>query len=163
MNNWMSEPFDYPDKTWDRGKVLDDEALANVARFERYRDVDGDGIPYRTLPGTKNPKGTYFTRGSGHDEAAKYTEKPDDYVRNMDRLVKKWETAKTLVPAPVVDDTDGAEVGLIAYGSSHWAVIEARDQLAAAGVRTAYCLLRAYPFHSDVIRFLSRYPVSYTH
>ena len=157
MNNWMSEPFDYPDRTWDRGKVLDDESLANVARFERYRDVDGDGIPYRTLPGTKNPKGTYFTRGSGHDEAAKYTEKPDDYVRNMDRLVKKWETAKTLVPAPVVDDTEGAEVGLIAYGSSHWAVIEARDQLAAAGVRTAYCLLRAYPFNADVTKFIQRY------
>ena len=157
MNNWMSEPFDYPEKTWDRGKVLDDEALANVTKFERYRDVDGDGIPFRTLPGTKNPKGTFFTRGSGHDEAAKYTEKPEDYVRNMDRLVKKWETAKTLVPAPVVHDTDGAEVGLIAYGSSHWAVLEARDQLAAAGVATAYCLLRAYPFHAEVVKFVQRY------
>src|SRR5258705_248027 len=143
MNNWMSDTFQYPTQAWDRGKVLDDEALAKVAKFERYRDVDGDGIPYRTLPGIKNPKGTFFTRGSGHDEAAKYTEKPDDYVRNLDRLAKKWETARTLVPAPVIEDTDGAEVGLIAYGSSHWAVIEARDQLAAAGVKTAYCMLRA--------------------
>jgi len=157
MNNWMSEPFEYPTKAWDRGKVLDDQALANVAKFERYRDLDGDGIPYRTLPGTKNPKGTFFTRGSGHDEAAKYSEKPDDYVRNMDRLVKKFEHARTLMPAPMITEADGAEVGILAYGSSHWAVIEARDQLAQAGVRTAYCLLRAYPFHADVAKFVARY------
>jgi len=156
MNNWMSEPFDYPEQPWDRGKVLDDEALANVAKFERYRDVDGDGIPFRTLPGTRNPKGTFFTRGSGHDEAARYTEKPEDYTRNMDRLAKKWETARSLVPAPVIADAD-AEVGLIAYGSSHWAVIEARDQLAAAGIPTAYCLLRAFPFNADVTRFIEKH------
>jgi len=157
MNNWMSEPFDYPERAWDRGKVLDDQALAGLAKFERYRDVDGDGIPYRTLPGTKNPKGAYFTRGSGHDEAARYTEKPEDYQRGMDRLAKKWETARGLVPAPAIEDAEGAEVGLIAYGSSHWAVVEARDQLAAAGVRTGYCLLRAYPFNADVTRFVARY------
>jgi 2-oxoglutarate/2-oxoacid ferredoxin oxidoreductase subunit alpha len=157
MNNWMSDPFDYPEKPWDRGKVLDDQALAALPKFERYRDVDGDGIPYRTLPGAKNPKGAYFTRGSGHDEAARYTEKPEDYQRLMDRLAKKWETARTLMPAPVIEDTDGAEVGLIAYGSSHWAVIEARAQLAAQGVKTAYCMLRAYPFNTDVSKFIARY------
>jgi 2-oxoglutarate ferredoxin oxidoreductase subunit alpha len=126
MNNWMSDPFSYPEKPWDRGKVLDDAALAKIAKFERYRDVDGDGIPYRTLPGSKDWKGTYFTRGSGHDEAARYTEDPNAYVRNMDRLKRKLETARTLVPVPEVVSTNGAEIGLIAYGSSHWAVIEAR-------------------------------------
>src|SRR6185369_3913539 len=130
MNNWMSDPFTYPEKAWDRGKVLDDEALAKVAKFERYRDVDGDGIPYRTLPGAKDWKGTYFTRGSGHDEAARYTEDPNAYVRNMDRLKRKLETARTMVPVPEVFPTNGAEIGLIAYGSSHWAVVEARAELA---------------------------------
>jgi 2-oxoglutarate ferredoxin oxidoreductase subunit alpha len=161
MNNWMSDPFVYPDKPWDRGKVLDDESIAKLQKFERYRDVDGDGIPYRTLPGIKDPRGIYFTRGSGHDEAAKYTEKPEDYARGMDRLVAKWNTARDLVPAPVIENVDGAEVGLIAYGSSHWAMIEARDQLAKVGVRTAYCLIRALPFNADVAKFLARYPRVY--
>ena len=161
MNNWMSEPFVYPEKPWDRGKVLDDQALERVAKFERYRDVDGDGIPYRTLPGVKSQKGTYFTRGSGHDAAARYSEKPEDYAGNMDRLLTKWDTARTLVPAPVIEHTEGAEIGLIAYGSTHWAMIEARDQLAAAGVRTSYCLVRALPFHADLARFIARYPRIY--
>src|SRR6266850_4107413 len=111
MNNWMSDPFPYPDKPWDRGKVLDDTALANLEKFERYRDVDGDGIPYRTLPGGRDWKGAYFTRGSGHDEQARYTEDPEVYQRNMDRLAKKFETARTLVPKPVVEEDAGAEVG----------------------------------------------------
>src|SRR5205823_8687517 len=135
MNNWMSEPFPYPEKPWDRGKVLDDDALAKLPKFERYRDVDGDGIPYRTLPGSKDWKGTYFTRGSGHDEAARYTEDPQAYVRNMDRLKKKLMTARGLVPAPEVSSLAATDVGLIAFGSSHWAVIEARVQLANAGVK----------------------------
>src|SRR6185436_18716528 len=137
MNNWMSEPFAYPDKPWDRGKVLDDDALAKVAKFERYRDVDGDGIPYRTLPGSRDWKGTFFTRGSGHDEAARYTEDPHAYVRNMDRLRRKLDTARELVPHPEVV-AQGGEVGLIAYGSSHWAVLEARAELAATGLETSY-------------------------
>src|SRR5262249_3205911 len=123
MNNWMSDPFAYPERAWDRGKVLDDAALAQVARFERYRDVDGDGIPYRTLPGAKDWKGTYFTRGSGHDEAARYTEDPQAYVRNMDRLKRKLLTARTLVPPPEVSPGAQAEVGLIAFGSSHPAML----------------------------------------
>jgi len=161
MNNWMSDPFVYPDKPWDRGKVLDDESIAKLVKFERYRDVDGDGIPYRTLPGIKDQKGTYFTRGSGHDEAARYTEKPEEYARGMDRLLTKWNTARSLVPAPIVEHVDGAEVGLIAYGSSHWAMIEARDQLANVGVRTSYCLVRALPFNADVAKFLAQYPRIY--
>jgi 2-oxoglutarate ferredoxin oxidoreductase subunit alpha len=161
MNHWMSDPFPYPEKPWDRGKVLDEAALARLAKFERYRDVDGDGIPWRTLPGVKDWKGSYFTRGSGHDEGARYTEKPEDYARVMDRLVRKWETAKSLVPAPVIEHEDGAEVGLVAYGSTHWAMIEARDQLRAAGIRTGYCLVRALPFNADLARFVARYPRVY--
>ena len=157
MNNWMSDPFSYPEKAWDRGKVLDDEALAKVTKFERYRDVDGDGIPYRTLPGSKDWKGTYFTRGSGHDEAARYTEDPNAYVRNMDRLKRKLETARTLVPVPEVFSTNGAEIGLIAYGSSHWAVIEARAELAAAGVRTSYMRVRGLPLPASVAEFVKQY------
>src|SRR5438874_7627291 len=116
MNNWMSEPFPYPEKPWDRGKVLDDDALAKLPKFERYRDVDGDGIPYRTLPGSRDWKGTYFTRGSGHDEAARYTEDPAAYVRNMDRLKRKLQTARTLVPAPEIHGASGsgaADVALV--------------------------------------------------
>jgi 2-oxoglutarate ferredoxin oxidoreductase subunit alpha len=157
MNNWMSEPFTYPEKSWDRGKVLDDVALAKVTKFERYRDVDGDGIPYRTLPGAKDWKGTYFTRGSGHDEAARYTEDPNAYVRNMDRLKRKLETARTMVPVPEVFSTNGAEIGLIAYGSSHWAVIEARAELAASGVRTSYMRVRGMPLPASVAEFVKQH------
>jgi len=157
MNNWMSDPFVYPDKPWDRGKVLDDTALAKLAKFERYRDVDGDGIPYRTLPGSKDWKGTYFTRGSGHDEAARYTEDPNAYVRNMDRLKRKLETARTLVPVPEVFSTSGAEIGLIAFGSSHWAVVEARAELAASGIRTSYMRVRGMPLPASVAEFVKQH------
>jgi 2-oxoglutarate ferredoxin oxidoreductase subunit alpha len=154
MNVWMSDPFRYPDKTWDRGKILAAEDLARIGKFERYRDVDGDGIPYRTLPGTDHPLAGYFTRGSGHDEQAKYTENADTYARVMDRLAKKYETARTLVPAPVVERAPGAEIGILAFGSSHWAVVEARDILAAEGLKTNYLLLKAIPFSKEVRSFL---------
>jgi 2-oxoglutarate ferredoxin oxidoreductase subunit alpha len=158
MNMWMSDPFPYPEQPWDRGKVLTDEQLAKLPKFERYRDADGDGIPYRTLPGlVRDPKGAYFTRGSGHDEAARYTESPEVYARNMDRLVKKLDTARSLVPPPVVEDEPKAEVGLIAFGSTHGAMIEARDELRAKGVATGYLLLKALPFTAHLERFLMRY------
>jgi 2-oxoglutarate ferredoxin oxidoreductase subunit alpha len=157
MNNWISEPFDYPDKPWDRGKVLGDAELEKLERFERYADPDGDGIPYRTVPGTRNWKGAYFTRGSGHDAAARYTENPQAYVEVMDRLRRKLDTARTLLPAPELAETPGAEVGLIAYGSSHWALVEARDQLAAAGVPTSYLRVRALPLAAAVHDFVSRH------
>jgi len=156
MNNWMSDPFPYPEGTWNRGKVLGDAELAQMPRFERYRDVDGDGIPFRTLPGTRDPKGVYFTRGSGHNEAAQYTEKPEDYQRGMDRLAKKFETARTLVPEPVIED-QGRAAGIIAYGSTHWAVVEARDQLRESGLALDYLLLKALPFPSAVADFVSRH------
>ncbi|MEO5987603.1 MAG: 2-oxoacid:acceptor oxidoreductase subunit alpha [Candidatus Eisenbacteria bacterium] len=157
MNNWMSDPFEYPERPLDRGKVLDDEALAKVEKFERYRDVDGDGIPYRTLPGTRDWKGAYFTRGSGHDEAARYTENPEAYMRGLDRLKKKYDTARNLVPMPESLEAPGAEIGIIAFGSSHGAVLEARDQLLAAGIATSYLRIRALPFHESVAEFVRRH------
>jgi 2-oxoglutarate ferredoxin oxidoreductase subunit alpha len=154
MNTWMSDPFRYPDKPWDRGKVLDAEALAAVGTFERYRDRDKDGIPYRTLPGTDHPLAGYFTRGSGHDERALYTENPETYKRVMDRLARKYETARLFVPAPVVERAAGASIGILGFGSSHWAIVEARDRLAAEGLLTNYLLLKAIPFTGDVRSFL---------
>ncbi len=157
MNNWMSEPFEYPDKPWDRGKVLTDAELEKIAKFERYKDVDGDAIPYRTVPGTKNWKGTYFTRGSGHDEQARYTENPQAYVTVLDRLRRKMENARTLVPAPEVREAKGASVGVIAYGSSHWAMLEAVDELAAQDVPVSYLRVRALPLSPDVHAFVKKY------
>src|SRR6185437_1142777 len=129
MNNWMSEPFEYPEKPLVRGKVLNAEQLTELGGFARYKDVDGDGIPYRTLPGTDHPAAAYFTRGSGHNEKALYTEKPHDYQNLMERLNRKFETARTLVPAPVVVQTGKSKIGLIAYGTSDFAVAESRDQM----------------------------------
>ena len=154
MNVWMSEPFRYPEKPWDRGKVLDAEDLASMATFERYRDKDGDGVPYRTLPGTDHPLAGYFTRGSGHDEKAAYTENAETYARVMDRLAKKYETARSSVPPPVLDRAPGAEVGILGFGSSHWGIVEARDLLSADGLKTSYLLLKAIPFTSDVRSFI---------
>ena len=157
MNVWMSDPFRYPDKPWDRGKVLSAADLERLGKFERYRDVDGDAIPYRTLPGTPHPLAAYFTRGSGHDEQARYTESAEVYPRLMDRLARKFETARGLVPAPTIDAVPGAEVGLIAFGSTHHAMREARDVLRQDGLQTSYALVRAYPFSKEVRRFVESY------
>ena len=159
MNMWMSYPFKYPEHPPDRGKVLDAETVKRLgAEWGRYKDVDGDGIPYRTIPGTGMP--SYFTRGSGHNERGQYSERPDDYQRNVDRLARKHETAKKFVPEPIVEDAE-AEIGIVAYGSSHWAVIETRAQLEEAGIKTAYMRVRAYPFPAEVDAFLARYPRVY--
>jgi 2-oxoglutarate ferredoxin oxidoreductase subunit alpha len=157
MNTWMADPFEYPAAPPDRGKVLDAASVrAFGAAWGRYKDVDQDGIPWRTLPGTGTPG--FFTRGSGHNEHAQYSEHPDDYVRNMDRLAHKFETAKTLMPPPVVQIDPGASVGIIAFGSSHWAVEEARDQLREeAGLTTSYLRLRAYPFTPETDDFIRRH------
>ncbi|HZI89268.1 MAG TPA: 2-oxoacid:acceptor oxidoreductase subunit alpha, partial [Candidatus Polarisedimenticolia bacterium] len=154
MNTWMSEPFRYPEKPWDRGKVLDADALAKVAAFERYRDLDKDGVPYRTLPGTDHPMAGYFTRGSGHDERAHYTENPETYTRVMDRLAKKYETVRASVPAPVIERAPGAEIGILGFGSSHWGIVEARERLREEGLSLSYLLLKAIPFSSEVKAFL---------
>jgi 2-oxoglutarate/2-oxoacid ferredoxin oxidoreductase subunit alpha len=157
MNNWMSDPFPYPEKPIHRGKVLSKEDLERLGGFERYRDVDGDGIGYRTLPGTDHPAAAYFTRGTGHNEKARYSERSDDWERNLDRLTRKLETARSVLPAPV-EEGQGARVGIVAYGSSHFAILEARDQLRReAGIETDYLRVRAYPFSHEVESFVKRH------
>ena len=158
MNNWMADPFDYPTKPIKRGKVLSAEDLERLGGFARYKDVDGDGIGYRTLPGTNHPQGAYFTRGSGHNEKAQYTEREDDYVNNLDRLARKFETMRTHVPAPVVEYNAKAKVGLIAFGTSHYGVEESRDQLQSEyGIETSYMRLKAYPFNKELSEFIHRH------
>lgn len=154
MNNWMSEPFTYPTKALDRGKVLNAEDLEKLGKFERYRDLDGDGIPYRTLPGTDHPLAAYFTRGSGHNEKAAYTERPEDYVNLMDRLNKKYQTARKHVPAPVLTENKKAKVGIIAFGSSDPAVLESLEQLSASNLEAAYLRIRALPFTDELKNFV---------
>ena len=156
MNSWMSEPFEYPEKPISRGKVLTAQQLEELGGFARYKDVEGDGIPYRTLPGTDHPAAAYFTRGSGHNEKALYTERPDDYENNMLRLARKFETARTLVPKPIFQGTGRQKVGIIAFGTSHWAVMESRDQLERESqLPTDYLRIRAYPFTSDIHDFVA--------
>jgi 2-oxoglutarate ferredoxin oxidoreductase subunit alpha len=162
MNNWMSEPFAYPEKPLNRGKVLTAEDLTKLGGFARYKDVDGDGVGYRTLPGTDHPMAAYFTRGSGHNEKAQYTERPDDYFNNMERLSKKFETARSLVPRPEVVQTGKSKIGLIAFGSSDFATRESRDQLRKEyGLETDYLRLRAYPFSREVHEFVASHDTVY--
>jgi 2-oxoglutarate ferredoxin oxidoreductase subunit alpha len=158
MNDWMCPELEW-DESYrpDRGKVLSARQLAEATNFYRFLDVDGDGIPYRTLPGV-HPRGSYFVRGSGHDRFGRYTEDSDAYVDVVDRLRKKWETAAALVPAPVIRRHKKAtDVGIIATGSSDPAVLEALDQLAAKGIYVNYCRIKAFPFGKKVTRFLERH------
>jgi len=162
MNNWMSEPFDYPEKPLARGKILNAQQLEAAGGFARYKDVDGDAIPYRTLPGTPHPKAAYFTRGSGKNVDAKYTERPEDYEYNMRRLARKFETAKTYVPKPVLEASGNHKVGIIAFGSSHVAVMESRDQLARESkIETDYLRVRAYPLTQEVEDFVAGHETIY--
>ncbi|MCC6277933.1 MAG: 2-oxoacid:acceptor oxidoreductase subunit alpha [Oligoflexia bacterium] len=153
MNQWVSDKFKPSDKPLDRGKVLDAAGLSKAGTFGRYRDVDGDGICYRTLPGTDHPMASYFVRGSGHNEDAKYTEKADDYARLMDRLKKKYATAKNYVPKSVTQLDSGAKVGILAYGSTDLVIPEVRELLKAQGLKTSYLRLRALPFGDEVTQF----------
>ncbi len=162
MNDWM-----VPELTWDddyrpdRGKVLGPEELAEMERFVRYLDVDGDGIPYRTLPG-EDPKGAYFTRGSGHNKYGGYTEDSDEYQEILDRLLVKWDTAKTLVPDAILSKSaHDTKLGVIAYGSSDGAVIEARDRLHELGIHVNYLRSRAFPFTEEVVEFLHAHETIY--
>jgi 2-oxoglutarate ferredoxin oxidoreductase subunit alpha len=155
MNTWMAQPFEYPTRPIKRGKLLDADTLKRVGEFARYRDVDGDGIPYRTIPGDGMP--AYFTRGSGHNDKAQYSERAEDYSKNLDRLARKFETARTLVPKPDVDMQATGTVGIIAYGTTHWAIVESRDQLSnEAQLTTSYLRLKAYPFTPDVFEFIDQ-------
>ena len=160
MNNWMSDPFEYPKEPINRGKVLSKEDLDRLGGFARYQDVDGDGIGYRTLPGTEHPAAAYFTRGTGHNEKSGYSERPDDFEKNMERINKKFETARSFVPRPelISNGKSKSEIGIIAYGTSHWAIIEARDQLRDEyNIEADYLRLKAYPFSREVHEFIEQH------
>ena len=158
MNNWMSDPFPYPTTPIKRGKVLSKEDLDKLGGFARYKDVDGDGIGYRTLPGTSHPNAAYFARGSGHNERAQYSERADDFENNMERLNRKFETARSFVPRPEIIKGNNAKIGIIGYGTSHWGITESRDQLRAEyGIETDYLRLRAYPFTREVHDFVEQH------
>jgi 2-oxoglutarate ferredoxin oxidoreductase subunit alpha len=161
MNQWMTRPFDYPAQPMDRGKVLTEEDLTRLGGFARYKDVDGDGIGWRTLPGNDHPRAAYFTRGTGHNEYAGYSERPDDWEKNMARLGRKFETARKLVPAPVEGRVPGAEVAIIGFGSTDPAIGEARARLKKRGLATSYLRLRALPLAEAVKDFVAAHPRVY--
>jgi 2-oxoglutarate/2-oxoacid ferredoxin oxidoreductase subunit alpha len=158
MNNWMTEPFEYPEIPMDRGKVLWDGDLERL-EFEwgRYKDIDGDGIPYRTLPGNKHPRSGYFTRGTGHTEFARYSEDPEVWKQGLDRLKKKFETARKMLPAPVVETMEDARLGIIGWGSTDPAIQEARFYLEQKGLKTDYMRVRALPFSEQVGEFINQH------
>jgi 2-oxoglutarate/2-oxoacid ferredoxin oxidoreductase subunit alpha len=156
MNNWMSDGFKYPDTPINRGKRLTPELLKKLGEWGRYKDLDGDGIPYRTVPGDGMP--AYFARGSGHNAKGQYSERPDDYVDNMDRLSRKFETARKFVPRPEVEKVAGAKIGFIGYGTSHWAIAESLDQLREeTDVKVSYFRLRGYPFNEELTKFIDEH------
>ncbi len=157
MNNWMSDAFKYPTRPFRRGKVLTRERIEELGgKWGRYADVDGDGIPWRTLPGTEHAFASYFTRGSGHDAQARYSERPEDYKATVDRLRKKYETARDYVPQPVVERREGAKIAFIAYGTSDFSIQEARHQLRAErGIETSYMRLRALPLPRELASFVA--------
>ncbi len=156
MNVWMSRQFDYPDQPLDRGKILSAEDLEKIESFARYRDVDGDGITYRTLPGNDHPGSAWFARGTGHNEDALYSEDPDDWEANFERLWRKIDSAAQLVPDPVLRESKDAEIGMIAFGSTDPAVLEAQDSL-EKHLPCSYLRLRAVPFNNRVEEFLQKY------
>ena len=164
-NQWMSEPFEYPDEPMDRGKLLweeDFEAFEEKhGKWGRYRDVDGDGIPYRTVAGNRQISSAYFARGTGHDNFAKYSEDPDVWLETMDRLNLKYETVRHFVPDAIVDETNNANVGIIGFGSTDSAIEEARDLLAKTGLKTDYLRLRALPITETVKKFIRKHEKNY--
>jgi 2-oxoglutarate ferredoxin oxidoreductase subunit alpha len=158
MNHWISEPFEYPDCPMDRGKVLWEGDLERLSGdWGRYRDVDGDGIPYRTLPGNRHPRASYFARGTGHDENARYSEDNQVFHDGLERLKRKYETAVQYMPKPKIDLAQGAEAGVISFGSTDPAIVEARHYLDQADLKTSYLRLRALPFTQDVETFIQNH------
>jgi 2-oxoglutarate ferredoxin oxidoreductase subunit alpha len=158
MNSWLSDPFDYPDQPINRGKVLNAEELQAFidehGKWGRYLDVDGDGIPYRTVPGTDHPFAGYFTRGTGHDEMATYSERSDDWMENMKRLRLKMDTARAMLPQPIIDNGTDADIGIITFGTNDEAIREARDWLTNDGIKTNYLRVRALPLAASVSAFI---------
>jgi len=158
MNDWMIPELHWDDNYRpDRGKVLSSEEVDKLEKFYRYLDVDGDGIAARTLPG-ENPKGAYFVRGSGHNKLGMYTESSSEYKDLVDRLLVKWKTARALVPEPVLTKSEQeTRIGIVAYGSSDGAVVEALDRLADKGIHADYLRVRAFPFNGEVKRFVEEH------
>jgi len=153
MQQWVSDDFNYPEKPFDRGKVLSPAELNKMEDWGRYKDMDGDRIPYRTLPGTDHPRASYLTRGTGHDPSANYSENPEVYRKLLDRLAQKYEAAKQYVPVPILDKMNGAKHGILAYGSTDSAIPEIRHLLNEKGLKTNYLRLRALPFTKEVGEF----------
>jgi 2-oxoglutarate ferredoxin oxidoreductase subunit alpha len=161
MNDWMVPKLAWDDSYRpDRGKVLTAEQLEQAKNFYRYLDVDGDGIPYRTLPGT-HPKGAFFTRGSGHNKFGAYTEDADEYVEVVDRLDRKIQRATKTLPRPVVRQTPGARLGLLTVGGCHSACVEALDLLTKEGIALDYMRVRSFPFGDDVTKFLESHDLTF--
>jgi len=165
MNLWMTDPFEYPDEPIKRGKVLNAEQIDEFKetygeQWGRYKDVDEDGIPYRTLPGTDHPFAAYFTRGTGHNDMAVYSERGDDWVKNMRRMDRKFESMREKLPQPIVDET-GASIGILTFGTNEPAVEEARDRLRANGIETDYMRVRALPVAQSVYDFIWKYDSVY--
>jgi 2-oxoglutarate/2-oxoacid ferredoxin oxidoreductase subunit alpha len=165
MNNWMGEPFAYPNEEIKRGKTLDkiqlEEFFAKYGEWGRYKDYDGDGIPYRTLPGTDHPRASYFTRGTGHTERATYSEKSSDWVANMTRLRHKMEGARSGLPQPFIDYSADKKIGIISFGTNEPAILEARDWLAEQGTQTNYLRVRSLPLAHSVHEFIDQHDQVY--
>lgn len=158
MNQWMTPPFEYPDMPMDRGKILWEADLDRLkGDWGRYRDVDGDGIPYRTLPGNRHTQAAYFSRGTGHDENARYTEDNQKWHALMDRLKRKYYNSREAVPAPIVENVEGAKIGFIAFGSTTPAIEEARHLLLEGGIKTSFLRVRAIPFTKEVDEFIGKH------
>ena len=158
MNQWMAKPFKYPDQPMKRGKVLWEDVLEKLdGNWARYKDVDGDGIPHRTVPGNRHSSAAYFARGTGHDEKARYTEDPQKWLELMDRLKNKFVTARSYVPEPLIEKVEGSEIGIIGFGSTEPAINEARDRLSGKGIRTDFMRVRSIPFNDQVREFLEQY------
>ncbi len=162
MNLWMTKKFDYPDRPMDRGKILWEEDLdAFEGKWGRYLDVDGDGIPYRTVMGNTHKDAPFFTRGTGHDEIGNYSEEPEVWGRVLGRIKSKFNTAREHLPKPVFRDQKGAKIGLIGMGSTEPALIEAQDKLAERGIPTDLMRIRALPFAEEVGSFIQEHERNY--
>ena len=158
QNQWMTPPFEYPDEPIDRGKILWEEDLEKIKdEWGRYLDLDGDNIPYRTVPGNKHPRSAYYARGTGHDDFANYSEKPEEWEENLDRINRKIESSRAILPKPEITTRSGAKSGVIAFGSTDSAVREACDSLQDEGLILDYLRVRALPVASEVLDFIQTY------
>jgi 2-oxoglutarate ferredoxin oxidoreductase subunit alpha len=159
MNDHLSEPFEWDEKRrYDRGKVLNAEELENTKQFGRYLDIDNDGISFRTLPGTHPTKGAFFTRGTSRDEFARYTELGEEYIKNMEKLTRKWDTAKTLVPEPeFYQSKNTSKIGLVFFGTTLYPALEVMDLLKEKGISVDAMRVKAFPFTAKVEEFMTQH------